>query len=420
MRYLYSLLFYIALPFILLRLLWRGRKLPTYRQRISERLGFCQLPNTAPVIWLHAVSLGEVKIAVSLMQQLKIQYPNYFFVITSMTVTGSEYIQKYTGQQVFHFFVPYDLPNAIKRFLKRINPKILILMETEIWPNMIHYCAQKKIPVVIANARLSESSTRGYQRLKFFVQPLLQQITQVLAQTQTDADHFIQIGCDADKVSVAGNIKFAITPPVPIQDEAKKLRQQWNVRRPVFIAASTHPGEEEILLTAFKTIKQEIPDSLLLLVPRHPERFQPVVNLCKKLGYKVAQRTNKQTSLENIDIYLGDSIGELWLFYAASDVAFVGGSLAPHGGHNLLEPAVLHLPIITGPHLFHFTAIADLLTQAKALTIAQDSDELAKIVINFLQNNRLQKEYGERAYEVVQKNQGAMEKHMNYIKQLIK
>lgn len=419
MRYLYNFLFYIALPFILLRLWWRGRKLPAYRQRISERLGFCQLTTTTPVIWVHAVSLGEAKIAVSLMQHLKIQFPNYIFVITSMTVTGSEYIQKYTSSQIFHFFVPYDLPNTIKRFLKRISPRILILMETEIWPNMIHYCAQKKIPVVIANARLSESSTRGYQHVKFFVQPLLQQITHILAQTQTDADHFIQIGCETNKVSVAGNIKFAITPPTHIKAEAKQLRQQWGEQRPVLIAASTHPGEEEILLTAFKNIKQEIPELLLLLVPRHPERFQPAINLCKKLGYKVAQRTDKSVTLENIDIYLGDSIGELWLFYAASDLAFVGGSLAPHGGHNLLEPAVLHLPIITGPHLFHFTAIAELLTQAKALTIAQDSDELTKVSINFLQNKLLQKEYGERAYEVVQKNQGAMEKHVNYIKQLL-
>jgi 3-deoxy-D-manno-octulosonic-acid transferase len=417
MRYIYSLLFYIALPFILLRVFWRGRKLPSYRQRILERFGYCQFQNATPVIWIHAVSFGEAKIATSLVQKLKAQHPTYVFIITTMTSTGSAHTQQFVDQRVLHFYAPYDLPTSIKRFLKRTKPKLLILIETEIWPNMIHYCNKNNIPIIIANARLSERSTRGYQRVKFFIKTLLQQITQVLAQTQADADRFVQIGFDAKKVSVAGNIKFAITPPMHIAYEAEQLRQQWGGQRPVLIVASTHPGEEEIVLNAFAAMRKELPDLLLLFVPRHPERFKPVANLCEKLGYRVALRSSKQIHLENIDIYLGDSMGEMWLFYAASDIAFVGGSLAPHGGHNLLEPAVLHLPIITGPHLFHFSAIAQLLTQANALTIVQDSSELANATINFLQSKTLQKEYGERAYEVVQKNQGALEKHLEYIKQ---
>lgn len=409
MRYLYNLLFYLILPFILLRLLWRSYQSPGYRHRIAERFGFINFSTTVKPVWVHAVSFGEAKLATILVENLLKLHPEIPFVVTTMTVTGSEQIRKNLGPQVFHSYIPYDYPAAIKRFLNKLNPRLVIIMETELWPNVLHYCGQQNIPVLIANARLAERSIRGYQRINFFIRPMLQHITKVLAQSTADAERFVKLGIDKNKVSVVGNIKFDITPP---KNSVTKNRLTW-------IAASTHHGEDEIILKAFAKIREQLPEVLLILVPRHPERFDEVALLCQRSAFKISRRSENKNITANIDIFLGDTMGELWKFYATADVAFVGGSLIPQGGHNLLEPAALGLPIITGSYLANFKQVAELLQQADALNIVDNAQQLADEVIKLLQNPELRQQQGQQAKTVVETNRGALEKHLQIIKSQI-
>lgn len=421
MRYFYNLLFYLLLPFIFLRLLWRSRQSPAYRQRWQERLGFCQEIKSPNPVWIHAVSFGEAKVATGLIEVLHQQDPNLQFVVTTMTVTGSQQISKAFGNSVFHFYVPYDYPGAVLRFLKRTHPKLLIVMETELWPNILYYCRKKHIPIIVANARLSERSAKNYRRITFFLKPILKNITQVLAQSTADAQRFQQLGVPPELVHVAGNIKFDITPPENLLQQGYRLREQLGKHRHVWIAASTHRGEDEIILQAFTQIQSDIPDALLILVPRHPERFDEVAKLCKQ-NFQFVRRSdtkNQQQNFSNIDIYLGDTMGELWLLYAAADVVFVGGSLIKQGGHNLLEPAALGLPIITGPYLFNFLQIKQLLQSANALTIINNAEELANKVIHFFQDNAARIEQGKHAQKVVLQNQGALQNHLRALSEFI-
>jgi 3-deoxy-D-manno-octulosonic-acid transferase len=402
------------LPFILIRLLWRSRKSPAYRKRWAERFGFFKFKPTGKTIWIHAVSFGEAKIASTLIQKLKLLYPQLQFVVTTMTITGSEHIRKTLGKQVFHVYVPYDLPDVVQRFLRKINPTLVILVETELWPNLLYHCKQKKIPVLIVNARLSEASAKGYGLIGLLTRQMLKSITYALTQTKTDAERFIKLGLNSECAKAVGNIKFDITPPETLQIQANQLRENLGTNRPVLIAASTHHGEEQIILKAFSAIKKSVPECLLILVPRHPERFDAVADLCKKSDYQLSRRSENKIH-NTIDIYLGDTMGELWLFYATSDVAFVGGSLVPIGGHNLLEPAALALPIVTGSHLFHFEQISQLLQQQNALTIINDELQFTDTILQLLQNQELRQQKGMRAQQVVTQNRGALEKHLEVI-----
>lgn len=418
MRRIYNLIFYLALPAILIRLLWRSRRVPAYRKGWAERLGFVSISSTKPIIWLHAVSLGESIAATPLIQLLQEHYPHYTLVITNMTATGAAQIKKTFADQVFHFFVPYDFPGAVQRFLRKIKPKLLIIMETELWPNLLHYCQQQHIPILIANGRLSERSANGYGQIKSLTQSMLQDLNYIAAQSQLDAKHFLQLGANPNTTLTVGNIKFDVTPPQNLITAGKSLRQQLGATNPIWIAASTHAGEEEIILAAHQKICEKIPNAKLILVPRHPERFDAIAELCLHKNYRVARRSEKNLAT-NFDIYLGDSVGELWLMYASADVAFVGGSLSNIGGHNLLEPAALKLPVISGPHLHNFTAIAGLFMQAQALTIVKNAQELSDKVSAFLSNENLREDKGLRGYEVVQANQGALQRHLEIIQKLL-
>ncbi len=418
MRTIYNLLFYLALPFIFLRLLRLSRQIPAYRQSWKDRLGLVSISSKKPIIWLHAVSLGESIAATPLIKQLQQQYPNYDLVITNMTATGAEQIKKTFAAQVTHFFIPYDFPGAVKRFLRRIKPKLLIIMETELWPNLLYYCRQQNIPIMIANARLSERSARGYRQIKSLTQQMLREINYIAAQSQLDANYFLGLGADPDKTHALGNIKFDVTPPASLIAQGKLLRQQLGEQNSIWIAASTHPGEEEIILTAHAQIREKIPNAKLILVPRHPQRFDAMAELCQQRNFRISRRS-ENISDPNSDIFLGDSLGELWLMYAAADVAFVGGSLVDIGGHNLLEPAALQLPLVTGPHLHNFTAIAELFKQANALEIVQNAEELSSTIVNFFTDEKLRMETGERGQKVVQANQGALQKHLEIIEKLL-
>lgn len=403
MRFLYTVLLYLTIPFILLRLLWRSRRLPAYRQRWLERFGFSSPISHA--IWIHAVSVGEIQAAIPLIQTLKNQY---LILVTTTTPTGSQRIREVFGDQVSHVYLPYDLPGALRRFLARAKPKLLILMETELWPNLLHACQQRAIPVILANARLSDSSTAGYQRFSHLTQRMLSQLTVIAAQSPVDAERFLALGANPQHMQVIGNIKFDSSLPADLPKKSSELRAQWGAERPIWIAASTHPGEEEQILEAFTLIKPKYPQLLLVLVPRHPDRFNSVATLCQQYAYTVARRSCHEKCTSQTEIYLGDTLGELLLLYAASDVAFVGGSLVPVGGHNVLEPALLRLPIITGPYQFNFADITRLLVEADALDQVTRVSQLAESVENLLRDAPRRQQMGDRAYNVVVQNRGAL------------
>lgn len=420
MRCLYNIVFILALPLIFGRLLWKARKAPEYKQRWYERLGYFKTRPLENSIWIHAVSLGEAIAAIPLIKALQQQYADRAIVVTTMTPTGSERITKTFGNTITHTYIPYDYAGAIKRFLNHMNPKLLIIMETELWPNLLHYCAKNKVKVLIANARLSQRSEAGYKKVKWFMRKILNNINIIATQSQIDAERFINIGAKPDRVKVVGNIKFDINVPQDLSNNAKQLRQKWGQNRSIWIAASTHTGEDEQVLTAFKKIKQSLPNTLLILVPRHPERFQSVTELCKSSGFNVVSHEKQQLCAANTDIVIGDTIGELLLLYAAADVAFVGGTLIQTvGGHNLLEPAAVGVPVISGPNLFNFIDISNLLTAAHALIKVNDVDELSQQVIKLFQNKDLRQQQIVAGLRVVEQNKGTLPKLMSLIKNYI-
>lgn len=421
MRYFYTCFFYLLLPFAFLRLFLRSFKAPAYRKRWAERLGCFQSPILRPSIWLHAVSVGEVHAAAPLIKTLLQRYPNHPLVITTMTITGSETVSRLFANQVFHVYLPYDLPFAVKNFLKRIQPKLAIIMETELWPNLFYYCAQRHISVAIINARLSYKSFKNYSRLGKYIHPLLACITTLAAQTSSDAERFIKLGLAPQHAQVIGNIKFDAHLDENKIAEGKALRKTWKDRL-VWIAASTHAGEEEYILKALAEIKKVFPSILLVLVPRHPNRFDDVIALCSK-NFKTLSRT---TQLESgtlcdasTDIFIGNTLGEMALFYATADVVFVGGSLVSIGGHNLLEPAMLSLPIVTGQYLFNFTEISELLIQNKATIKIESPVLLSTEIINLLKNPENGKQMGERAQALALAGQGALGRYMDLIDKLL-
>ncbi len=421
MRILYSLLFYLFIPFELLRLLWRSRKAKAYRSRWRERFAFFSvLKKFQQGVWVHAVSVGETVAAAPLIKALQSKYSKMPIVVTTTTPTGSVRVQKLLGDSVFHVYKPYDLPCLTKRFLKKIKPQLVIIMETELWPNLLYYCEKKNIPVMLANARLSERSARGYAHFKKLTVNMLKSLTAIAVQAEADAARFKKLGASNDRVHVTGNIKFDVACPPSVVETGELLRQQLGAHRRIWIAASTHEGEDEKILRAFAQVKTQLSDSLLILVPRHPERFKKVAELCRKKNYQTVLRSTGKACLPQTDIFLVDAMGELLQFYAASDAAFVGGSLITQGGgHNLLEPAMFELPIISGRYLHNFKAIADLFLEADALKIVHDEKELAEQVIKYLADIDLCKKTGERAKAVFLKNQGALQRHLELIEKVL-
>jgi 3-deoxy-D-manno-octulosonic-acid transferase len=419
LRFLYTILFYLALPFIFLRLLWRARLITDNRKRWLERLGFCPF-QLKECIWVHAVSVGETIAAVPLIKKLKEEYLNIPVVITTMTVTGAARVQALFGDEILHALIPYDLPGAVARFLKRIRPKIVIIMETELWPNLFAACKRQTIPIVIINARLSEKSMRGYQRVPTLTRNMLSAVKGIAAQGDADAKRFISLGMFADNVMVTGNIKFDLEMSANISTQSTILREQLGDKRFIWIAASTHPTEEEIILKAHRLIQINYPNALLILVPRHPDRFNAVANLCKQQQFNVARRSQKDICSLQTEVYLSDTMGELLLMYSVADVAFVGGSFVDIGGHNMLEPAALHKPIITGTFLYNFADIKDMLLIANGMRIVNNAEELAQLLQRFFSDSALCQQMGENAYHVIETNRGALAKQLELIKITLK
>jgi 3-deoxy-D-manno-octulosonic-acid transferase len=410
-RWCYTALFYLALPIVVLRLLWRARLAPLYRERIAERFGFFSAPPQTGGIWVHAVSVGETIAAAPLIRTLQARFPQLPITVTTMTPTGSERVRALFGDSVFHVYAPYDLPDAIARFLRRLQPRLLIIMETELWPNTVHACASQSIPIVVANARLSARSARGYRRLGDLTASMLGELTCVAAQNAEDGARFIALGLSPAQLVVTGSIKFDIALDAELVARAQQTKTQWRQGdRIIWIGASTHAGEDEILLRAHRQLRTQYADALLILVPRHPERFNAVAASIEMVGFAYCRRSDATPVTRATTVLLGDSMGELLYLYGCADIAVVGGSFVARGGHNTLEPAAWGMPIIAGASAFNFREITELLTQAGALTIAENGDALAEQLILLAGNMQLRAERGAAARLVVEQNRGALEK----------
>jgi 3-deoxy-D-manno-octulosonic-acid transferase len=440
LRYLYTALLYLLTPFVLLRLCWRGLRAPAYWRRWGERFGCYHDLDLRAAIWIHAVSVGEVVAAEPLVRALRLAHPHAPLLITTMTPTGSEQVQRLFHGEVRHVYVPYDLPVAVRRFLERARPRLALIMETELWPNLFHGCRTRGIPVIVANARLSERSAAGYARFARLTRATLRDVSVIAAQSAADAERFRQLlglkGSEsfdtADRldqhaldqmtptpliplIQVTGSIKFDMRLPAGLREQAEVLRRDLGVDRPVWIAASTHEGEEELVLDAFAQVRAQLADVLLLLVPRHPERFARVAALCEKRGLSPVLRSSHLPCRPDSAVFLGDSMGELPLFYAAADLAFIGGSLMPTGGHNPLEAAALGVPLLFGPHMFNFAEISRLLLREKAALQVRDAQALADSVVLLLRDAEQCHALGENGRRVVEANRGALERLMKIV-----
>ena len=410
LRIVYILLSYLLVPFLLVHLYWRSLSAPAYRQRIGERFGSGPAPRRRPSIWVHAVSVGEVQAAAPLVRALLKRHPGVPLVITTMTPTGSERVRMLFGETVVHSYVPYDLAAAVRRFFDRVQPSLAIIMETELWPNLYPECGQRQVPLVLASARISPRSLARYQRLMPLFRDTLANGIVIAAQTPADAGRFRALGANPAHTHVTGNIKFDFELPGDVVMAGRALRKLQAADRPVWVAASTHEGEEAVLLAAHALVRQQHPQAMLLLVPRHPERFSAVAALVGDCGLACVTRSSAAVAGPRDAVFLGDTMGELMTFYAAADVAFVGGSLAAIGGHNLLEPAALGIPVITGPHNENAADICALLVARGAASVVSDAAGVAAEVCRLFGDPAERQRRGAAGQAALADNSGALER----------
>lgn len=398
-RCIYTLLLYVLLPFTPLKLLWRGIRQPEYLKHISERYGFYpQADYPKPILWLHCVSVGETHAAAPLVKQLLNDYAQYQILLTHTTPTGRQASQQLFGDSVLRAYLPYDLPGAVKRFLRHFNPKMGMLMETELWFNLIAECAHRRIPLLLVNARLSQRSARGYGKVARLAEQGLRALTYIAAQTNADAERLKSLG--ADNIAVMGNLKFDVKPPADAAERGRQLRGLLGVKRPVFLAASTREGEEELILQAIAAAN--IPNLLTVIVPRHPQRFDEVAGLLKKYGVAFCRRSEFSYGTVAGEIpasaaILGDSMGEMFTYYAACDVAFIGGSLLPYGGQNLIEACAMGKPVLIGLHTYNFESAAELAVAKCAAWRVSDVAELTSALQQLFENPQKIQTMGEAA-----------------------
>ena len=414
-RTLYSLVGYLLLPLLIIRLFIKSIKAPAYRERVLERLGFVQKIN-APVIWIHCVSVGEFRASITLIDTLIKQHPQHKILVTTTTPTGSSALKQHYADQVLHCYFPFDLSLIVKRYIKRINPDLCILMETEIWPDLIHALKQRNIPSILINARLSERSLEKYQKFApTLIRKTLNQLTLIATQNQNSATRFMQLGVEENKVINAGNIKFDLNPTA--NNTTTEALKQIVGSRKVITFASTHAGEEAQIIKYYLKVKKQI-DALLVIIPRHPERFNEVEKLAKNADLTVARRSNT-TPNNTAQILLGDSMGEMLSYFAISDIVFMGGSLNQTGGHNMLEPAALSKAIIFGPNVFNFAEISTDLLNNQASIQVQNAEALFTQIMSLLDNSQQLKTLGENAKQYFNSQQGAVQKIAKLIKGII-
>lgn len=406
-RHLYSILLYILSPLLLCYLALRAFKSVDYRGRWGERFGLSRLKPTQVLI--HSVSMGETLAAIPLIKQLMGQYPEWAFTVTTTSPTGSWEVKKAFGDKVQHCYLPFDLSWCVRRFLGQIQPKLCIIMETELWPNLVYFAHQHQARVVLLNGRLSAKSASQYQKHHSLTRPMLRTLDALGVQTQIEADRFIALGVDPKRVTVCGSLKFDLQIAVSKREQAQTLRSQWQrLDSPVWVAGSVHPGEFEIMLEAHQHLLKRFPDALLVMAPRHPEQFNAAATAVTQSGLVLSRRSHHQGLQDNTQVLLADTMGELLMLYGTADHAFVGGTLIENGGHNPLEPATMGLSVCVGPHHWDFAQITALLSEGGGLKVVSSATELAARLIALFDNPVLAKEVSAAALAVVERNRGAL------------
>lgn len=419
MRILYIALSYLLTPVLIGVILWRGRRNRGYWRHLGQRFGLGRPLARPGALWVHAVSVGEVQAAAPLVRALQRRYPDRPLVITSMTPTGAERARALFGDSVDRRFVPYDLPGSVRRFFDRVRPDLAIIMETELWPNLFNECGRRGVPLVLASARISPRSVGRYRRLASLFRETLSHGIVIAAQSEADATRFRSIGASTERTHVTGNLKFDFELPEEVRRLGREFRAAQAGARPVWVAASTHAGEEAIALAAHRQVLLRCPEAVLLLVPRHPERFGPVAEWLEREGVGYVRRSTGRQLRADQAVFLGDTLGELMIFYAASDVALVAGSLVPVGGHNLLEPASLGLPVLVGPHTFNSEDIARQFLAEGAAREVRDADMLSEAVITLLGDRAAREAMGQRGRSVVEGNRGALARLLDLVDPLL-
>lgn len=414
-RILYTLVLWLLLPYIFFHLLWRARKQPEYLRHIAERFGFYNAHSSKPVLWLHTVSVGETRAAASLVQRLRESYPDHQLLLTHTTPTGRAASEQLYGDDVLRVYLPYDYPFAVQRFLSQFRPCIGILLETEIWFNLIHTCHAEEIPMLLLNARLSEKSARGYARVARLTRAALSELAAIAAQSNDDATRLMALG--AGNVPVMGNLKFDIEPPPVMLQLGRQLRSQFGEGRKIFLAASTRTGEEALLLDALARIN--IPQLLTVIVPRHPQRFDEVAALLMQHGIRFSRRSENLPIAPDTQAVLGDSMGEMFAYFAACDLAFIGGSLLPFGGQNLIEACAAGKPVVIGPHTYNFAQASQLAVASGAAVRVDDALGLAQTLQELFSHPDQMAEIGAAGMRFVNANRGATEQALLLISRFL-
>lgn len=414
----YNLLLILILPLYRLRVWQRSRQQPDYQAEVSQRFGDFAPARQTGVVWIHAVSVGETNAAQPIIQHLLDQ--GHKVLVTNTTRTGQARVRQLFTHQVESVFLPVDTFALMMQFFDQYQPKLIGLIETELWPNLIHIAAQRNIPTILLNARLSEKSAKGYAKFASLTRPMLQQLSCIAAQDQATAARFIALGADAQRVVVTGSLKFDLQPPEPALQQAEQLRAAWQLDgRQIIVAASTHEPEENQILNIFKALHQRYPQTCLILVPRHPERFDRVAALIEEKGWALARRSAGQAITPETAVYLADSMGELWCWYALADMAFVGGSLAVNGGHNPLEPARLAVPIVMGSHTFNFAQIVGSLIDAGGLVQVGDVSGVYETFAAWCEQPAQAKQVGQHGLQMLNANQGALARQLRLLDGLL-
>lgn len=419
-RILYTIVLTLLAPFLLLSLYKKKEGKPSFGPRWKEHFGRTpELKTAERPLWIHAVSVGESIAAIPIIKELKKQFPELPILVTTTTSTGADQIAK-LGKLVEHRYMPLDFPFAVKRFLKATHPRAFLIMETELWPNTLHLVSGAGIPIALLNARLSENSCRNYKKIKPLFDLLAEKLDLVLCQYTSDAEHFMQLGLPKDKVQVTGSVKFDISISEDIKTQAQQLRQFLGHDRPVWIAASTHPGEDDQIFNVHKRVLKQIPEALLVIVPRHPERFIPVTNMANDYQFTNITRSSKEPVSSDTQVYIGDTMGEMLTLIGASDICFMAGSLIGDkvGGHNVLEPAALGKSTITGPSYFNFKNIVEELVEQEGCIIVDSQEQLNSIIIELFENSRKRQAMGRKAEKYIDLNSGSVKKIINKISNL--
>jgi len=417
-RIVYSLILYLLSPLVVLYLGFRAIKSADYRSRWSERFGFAHVMRTDVLI--HSVSMGETLAAIPLIKRLMAAHPHYSFTVTTTSPTGSAEVKKAFGDKVQHCYLPFDFAYAIKGFLRQLQPKVCIIMETELWPNLIHFAARQQVTLILANARLSQKSADKYASKPRLTVPMLAKLSLITVQTQSEAERFIDLGVEAQRLHVCGSLKFDLSIDPLKQQQAEALRAQWGRQHsPIWVAGSVHPGEFDAMLAAHKQVLSRFPDALLIMAPRHPEQFNLAAMTVTQAGLILARRSLHDEVNSQTQVLLGDTMGELLMLYGAADQAFIGGTLINSGGHNPLEPAAMGLPVYVGPNHWNFAEITQLLADAGGLMCIASADELAQNLQDKFTDNSVYQYASIAALRVVEQNRGALLKQFSLINQLI-